>query len=162
MRWVEKTCIVYYSNLERTSLSNPFCSQYWIIRYIKSNMLSKSSKRDLGLDHYISSKIHYIEVRCIKVWVYLLFFDWKIYVVNKVLFNVHSNIFHLCTYLNFIILFIMTSSTWRCGNNFNISVIVFVLLRGCRVTWLSGHWLGLILKFISVFFFLNLISYFMK
>ena len=76
-----------------------------------------------------------------------IYFDLKdMCISNKDLFNAHSNIFHLCTYLNFVILFVMACSTRWGSNYFNIRVIVFVLLRGCGVTWLSGHWM--ILKFI--------------
>ena len=37
-----------------SSSSDPFCSLYRIIHYIKCNMLSKSSKWELGLVHYIA------------------------------------------------------------------------------------------------------------
>ena len=36
----------------RTSLPDPFCSLYRIIHYIESNMLSKSSKWELGFVRY--------------------------------------------------------------------------------------------------------------
>ena len=51
------------TSILRTSQSDPFCSLYWIFHYIKCNMLSRSSKWEMGL-------IHYIEVRHSKVWVY--------------------------------------------------------------------------------------------
>ena len=40
--------------IQRISPSNPFCSLYRIIHYIKCNMLSKSSKWELGFVHYIA------------------------------------------------------------------------------------------------------------
>ena len=40
--------------IQRTSQSDPFCSLYRIIHYIKCNMLSKSSEQELGFVHYIS------------------------------------------------------------------------------------------------------------
>ena len=42
------------TSIQRTSPSDPFCSLYRIIHYIKCKMLNKSSKRELGLVHYIS------------------------------------------------------------------------------------------------------------
>ena len=44
---------LYQTSIQRTSPSDPFCSLYRIIHYIKFNMLSKSSKRELGFAHYI-------------------------------------------------------------------------------------------------------------
>ena len=46
-----------------------FCLLYWIIHYIKCDMLSNSSKWELSFVHYYR-EIHYtIEVRYIEVWV---------------------------------------------------------------------------------------------
>ena len=42
------------TSIQRTSLSDPFCSLYQIIHYIKCNTLSKSSKWELGFVHHIA------------------------------------------------------------------------------------------------------------
>ena len=57
-----------YSNLDIANKSTmPFLfTIYWIIHYIKCNVISKSSKWEMSF-------LHYIEVHYIKVWVYLNF-----------------------------------------------------------------------------------------
>ena len=60
----------WYNKQVHHSPSDPFCSLYRIIHYIKCNMLSKSSKWELGLVHYSYLRIQYINVRYIKVYVY--------------------------------------------------------------------------------------------
>ena len=42
------------TSIWQTSPSDPFCSLFWIIHYIKCNVLSKSSIWEVGFVHYIA------------------------------------------------------------------------------------------------------------